>query len=366
VTLARAALGLIIALSRLETLGAGPCAPRAALDGDPAVVARVAVELRRLGVAVEQGGPATPGAVDAGACRRIRAAVEPDPDGGIAVSVRDASQRSEGRVVSDAVFAATWIDSWVSDGFVPIAVASERATAAPGDVALALVARPGALDRPAPRAGLGRITASAGYERTWSLDGSTWSGVGGAACMHFDAFCVGVRLRYAAQDLAANLTAASRRDLSALATASWSHAFGQTTVTPELGLGVGRMTTDRIDSCAPPPACDPTSDPSCMPAAPCVEPDGTTSVYVGDHLRETTYTPRLAAALRVAVPLFGGVWLDGLAAISYAPFAHTASFSSAGQTVDASGNPIPADQLALPGEPEAAFQLGIGIRVGAP
>src|SRR5262249_51779315 len=105
VTIARAALALVVA-SAVRTAAAEPCAPRAALDGDAEAIARVGEELRRLGVAVELRGAAG----REGRCGAIIAAVELDRGGGIAVSVSDASHRSEGRVVSDAAVAAAWID----------------------------------------------------------------------------------------------------------------------------------------------------------------------------------------------------------------------------------------------------------------
>jgi hypothetical protein len=45
----------------------------------------------------------------------VVAQVELGTDGGIAVAIRDGGRRSEGRVVSDAAMAASWIDSWLRD-----------------------------------------------------------------------------------------------------------------------------------------------------------------------------------------------------------------------------------------------------------
>ncbi len=84
--------------------------------------------------------------------------------------------------------------------------------------------------------------------------------------------------------------------------------------------------------------------------------------YVGDKLDVATYTPRVAVALRLAVPLFDHVWLDGLASFSLAPFGH-------GDFAPGPGDPplnVPPKDVTLPGEPAAALQLGVGLRMGAP
>src|SRR5512135_2686584 len=121
-------MATVLVLSGFRTVGAEPCAPRATLAGDAEAVSRVAAELARLGVKTD--GAATSG------CRTVSAAVELDRSGGIAVAVRDSSQRSEGRVVSDAAVAAAWIDSWLHDDFaVPAMVPPAMPTASPGEVA---------------------------------------------------------------------------------------------------------------------------------------------------------------------------------------------------------------------------------------
>ena len=81
--------------------------------------------------------------------------------------------------------------------------------------------------------------------------------------------------------------------------------------------------------------------------------------YVGDGLDESSFTPRLALALRVAVPLFRHVWLDGLASVTLAPFGHREDYG-------APSTPMSPGTYPIPGEPGRAVQLGIGLRVGAP
>ena len=76
------------------------CLPAADLSGDADVAQEVARALSRLGV--------VHGEVD-GACPPIAATVLAD-QAGVAVTVRDARGRIEGRVVADARTAAAWIE----------------------------------------------------------------------------------------------------------------------------------------------------------------------------------------------------------------------------------------------------------------
>jgi len=361
VTRAPVALALAALVSAPRIGAAEPCAPRAELGGDAVAVDRVTGELGRLGVTV---APAAPG------CPAVKAVVELDRDGGIAVAVQGAAQRSEGRVVSDAALAAVWIDSWLRDDLdgwtaSPARVAVIDAPVPPSSVPS--VAPPSDLS-PAPPAPsvFERFAISAAYEQAWTDDGSSWSGGNVSACVRVGALCLGGRARAAFEpELAANVTAAARSDLSVLATASLPIDVGQFFLAPEVGLGLGRFTTRRLDGCAPdqmtPPNCDP-MDPMCVP--PPVMCESTTApgnglAYVGDGLDASSYTPRLAIALRVAVPLFRHVWLDGLASFTLAPFGHRDDYAVSSAGTDPSAFPIP-------GEPGSGVQLGVGLRVGAP
>jgi hypothetical protein len=322
-----------------------PCAPRASLEGDAEAVARVGAELERLGVTV--------GSASAG-CRSVSAAVELDRSGGIAVAVRDSAKRSEGRVVSDPALAAAWIDTWLHDDFevaAAPAIAPPSATAPLVDAVVAVAPTRDPFDR---------FAVSSSYELARTDSGASWSGFGVAACARVGELCIGARARYLDGTESTKLTAASRTDTSLLATASWSQQIGTMSIAPELGLGVGRMTTDRVDGCTPPPGCDP-NDPTCkLPPPPCTPTSGGTNVYVGDGFHTATITPRAEAALRIAIPLFAHVWLDGTAAVTLAPFGHSDTYTP---TMAPPGTTP--DDIALPGEPLAAFQLGIGLRVGA-
>jgi hypothetical protein len=325
---ARGAL-LATLVAAMQTASAEPCAPRAHLDGDAEAVARVTAALTSLGIAV---GPKT----DA-RCPVVVAAVELDRGGGIAVAVRDATNRSEGRVVSDAALAAAWIDSWIHDDFAP-ELPADPPSAAPGTIIAiaphdaAPVAAPSVFDR---------FAVDAGYVSTFAFDGSTGAGFSGGACVRVGDICLGARVAYSqlgVQD-------ASRSDVMATATASWSRSVGSMRISPELGAGVGRMTTD---ACPVPPPCDPTTM-MCPMMPPCDQ--------VGLH--QTSYTPRLTGALRVSVPLVSHVWLDGTAALALAPFGHSDPFP--GMMPNASGA-----MGSIAGEPDAAAQLSVGLRVGLP
>lgn len=86
----------------------------------------------------------------------------------------------------------------------------------------------------------------------------------------------------------------------------------------------------------------------------------TPALYVGDELHEVSYRPRATLALRISVPLFQGVWLDGLASLVTSPFARTAPYQPKTMTG------LPPELITLPGEPRAGVLLGVGVRVGGP
>ena len=80
-------------------------------------------------------------------------------------------------------------------------------------------------------------------------------------------------------------------------------------------------------------------------------------MYTGGSFDAETWTPRAAASLRVAVPLFDHVWLEGTAAADLTVGAHGPFMGAP----DAAGNVV-----TVPGEPSAGITLGVGLRVGAP
>lgn len=352
---ARVSLALLLLASVQTRRGeAEPCAPRAELGGDAEAVAKVAAELQRLGVEASTDPTKRPARTS---CPVIVAAVELDRGGGIAVAVRDSSQRSEGRVVTDAALAAAWIDSWLRDDFS--APATEVAPLAPPSTVDATPAPSEAATTPL----LDRFSLAASYLLAWSDDSTSWSGVAASVCVRAGEWCIGGRIGYATQTVTADLTAANKSDLSLLATASYPYALGRMSIAPEFGAGVGRIATSRLEGCKmtmTDPNCDP-MDPTCMaqPPEPCTSDPGT--VYVGDQFATATYTPRLTAALRIAVPLFDHVWLDGIAAATAAPFGHSDEYAM----TNPDGTTANGALYPLPGDPMLGLQVGVGLRVGA-
>jgi hypothetical protein len=89
-------------------------------------------------------------------------------------------------------------------------------------------------------------------------------------------------------------------------------------------------------------------------------------VFVGDKFAESTISPRFSAGVRVAVPLFEHVWLDGLASVAAAPLAHVDPFATATMPGMNGTGTVPGPEFAsLPGEPTLGVWLGIGLRIGA-
>ncbi len=362
-----AAFVLVVLASAPRVAGAEPCAARAQLTGDRDAVARVGGELTKLGV--ELGAGTT-------RCPAVKAVVELAPgDAGIDVAVTGSGQRSEGRVVTDPGVAAAWIDAWARDDIEVAGWVPESAPLA----APSVVAPHDTVAVPPARSVLGSFSITALYEQAWTDDDTSWRGGSLGACIPLHGVCFGGRVRGMTQpDRISNLSAAARSDVSVLATASLPISAGQMILAPELAVGIGRLATRRVEGCAAPadpgmgtmtpPGCDPT-DPSCvMPdPAPMCTPDAagtdpsTGKLYVGDKFETATYTPRISVALRISVPLFQHLWLDGVAAYTLLPLGHDTPFEPA--RAPTGFTPM---QVALPGEPGAGLVLGVGLRVGAP
>lgn len=359
---APAALALVVLGSAVRIAGAEPCVARADLSGGRAAVERVGAELAKLGVELGAGTPRCPG---------VRATVEmAGEDGAIQVALRGSGSRSEGRVLTDPSVAAAWIDAWLRDD---LDVATWAPALAPPS---ASPARDLAPQRPSAPSLLEGLAVTASYEQAWTDDDTAWRGASASACVIVHGVCVGGRVRAMTQpDQTSNLSAAGRFDAAVLATASVPLTLGQIVVAPEVGLGVGRFSTRRVEGCAAPvtssdptmPGCDP-ADPTCaMPPAPPLCPlDAAGTMpsgavyYVGDKFSNVTYTPRLALSLRLSFPVFRILWLDAAAAYTLMPLGHADRFV---------GTPpagLGAAEVALPGEPGGGFWLGVGLRVGAP
>jgi hypothetical protein len=337
---------------------AEPCKPHAQLEGDAAAVASVTTELVKLGVVVGQE------AAPAG-CKTVFAAVELGRDGGLAIAVKTGTQ-SEGRTVSDAAVAASWIDSWVADDFAPPQPAANGffdLGAAQNHPELDADARTWSDARIYPWLG---ISVMAAVDQSWSFDRTRWSGIGGGACAQVSSWCFGARARYATQDILIGQTAAARSDLAILATASYAKQVGRTQLIPELGLGVGKLTTSRINGCRH-VSCDP-HDTGCMEPPlemECVEhdPEHAYVLDLPDQLHATSVTPRAAATLRVAFAITDHLFLDGIAAVTLEPFGHSDPYKLPVGELPPPG--VAPEELALPGQSIGTFELGLGLRWGS-
>lgn len=337
------------------------CAARVELEGDTAVVGQVGNELARLGV--ERGVPA-PG------CRGVRARVEADGDG-VAVAIRDGSRRSEGRVVSDPAIAASWIDSWLHDDLDGRAwLLAAPVTLPAATPRILTTTATSSVPRPAWSE---RAQLAVSWEHAWTDDDASADGFGVAGCVRVGMLCVGGRGRYLREaDRSVAQTAMGRSELSLLATIALPVHAGRMSIAPELGLGVGRTATRRIEGCmvnTPPdpsnpgmPNCDP-MDPTCViPPQVCGDAG---KVFVGDEFSTATLSPRFSAGVRLAVPLFDHVWLDGAFAVAVSPMSHGDPFANTGEMVGPDGTMVKGtSEFALPGEPVFGMWLGIGLRVG--
>jgi hypothetical protein len=375
VTRAPAVLAFCALLSPTAT--AEPCAPRVELSGDRDAIARVAVELASLGVVL--------GAIEPQyrACS-VNAMVTLDGEG-LSVAVQNAAKRSEGRVVSDAKIAAAWIDSWLRDeievsswtiAVPPPAPPSTLTTMPLAPIASAIET---ALPSATPGAPFERVGLGIAIERSWTDDDTEWDGFDIAGCMRVGLACIGGRVRAGfQQDLAYLSSTADRSDIVALATVSLPLTAGQVSLAPELGLGIGRMRTKRIEACTAPPSVPPSNgmpgcsdpmDPTCtMTPEPntgtgneCLDAAGnpTNELYVGDDFDKVTYLPRLALAMRLSFPIVRHVWLDAVAAYTITPITPRGSYEDPDMMVS---DP----STAMPPEPTRGYQLGVGIRVGMP
>jgi hypothetical protein len=362
---------LALASSRPAVAEELPCDEIAALDGDAALVGRVGEILGELGVIVR--------APDEG-CAAVRATVQPDPDG-VAVMVRSGGGRLEGRVVTDARVAATWIESWLRAGAIDaplmaarplpsmVAAASKPAISMsrpalepPGEVA----ARPslglgtdtsGEATPTGWRGWLGRIAVGAGIESTSADDDSSWRGFQVAVCTIYRGACLGARVRYLGQDawtVPALYGSADRRSTEITATAALPWQVGRMTVAPSVGLGVGWMRSARhgplcanaLGELLESPDCDPNVD-----------------WYVSDGFGVTTLAPRLDTALAVSVELIAHVWLEGQLSVGVALGAHRDPHVDDGDGMMDPGNVFP-ELTSLPGEPASFLRAGVGLRIG--
>lgn len=339
---------LAIAIVCLDAApAAADCLPAADLAGDADIAAEVARALSRLGV--------VHGEFD-GACAAITATVHRDA-AGIAVTVRDARGRIEGRVVADPRTAAAWIESWVHDDAAPLWSATPVVVALVTPPAL-VVDEVAAETTAPPDRSRWRPSVAVHLGRDLASDGSDWDGVGVAACLRFGDLCVGAAGRHVRNtgfSHTGGLTSYDRSATIFAATAAYRLRLARVVIAPELALGAGWTTTRRDE-----------------PPEPCIGPDGMLcdgAIHIGDGFGARTMAPRIGAALTVAIPLTDWMFLDGRLGAEAAPGAHVDPHRHDPNTNPTDPtNPIPADDplLDLPGEPSWAWTAAIGIRAEVP
>ncbi|MCB9561604.1 MAG: hypothetical protein H6709_12990 [Kofleriaceae bacterium] len=363
--LATSAVAGVVVLGLRAAPAAADCLAAAELSGDADIAYEVAVALASLGV--------VNGDVD-GACPPVRAAVARDA-AGVAVSVRDAHGRIEGRVVADARTAAAWIDSWVHADDAPlwaIPPSPPAAAAAPAPARVAAATPPStselaAAASPRPTRRWWRTTTVAvAAVRDLAPDGSHWDGVGGDACLRVGALCVGVAARHVrngAYSDTGGLTAYDRSSTVVAATAALAIPIARVIVQPQAWAGAGVTWTRRHEASGPCLTPDPT-DPAGN--TPC----GDTPLAIGDNFAARTIAPRLGGALGASVPLAGWLSLDARVGLEAAPGAHTARHvhDFAATPFDPATVPVaPGDPLLdLPGEPGRVWTVAVGVRGALP
>ena len=356
--MSRVALALV-----LVALDAAPaaadCLPAADLSGDADIAAEVARALSSLGV--------VHGEIE-GACEAVEATVMRDEDG-IAVTVRDARGRIEGRVVADAFTAAAWIESWANDDAEELWAATVSAPERE-EVAAVEIAPPSGTDMvvavvapPARRRWTPVVAVRA--SRGFASDGSTWDGLGLASCVRVGRACFGATARYAANGAftdTGGLTRFDRSETVVAASAAVRARVARVEIAPELLAGVGFLSTRRDE-----------------PAEPCVSSDGTTCsgepLRIGDGARTFTTAARIGAGVDVAVPLARWLWLDARVGADAAPGARTTPWRPDEPTCDPTTDPNgtcnlpvpPGDPLLdLPAEPWWSWSAALGVRVELP
>jgi hypothetical protein len=149
-----------------------------ALEGDPALVAALAADLARRGVA---SAATADGEV-------VHVTVTPARDG-IALELRDPRGRAAAPVVSTVATASALIESWLRPELADplLAPRGPRLTAAPVDVVQAPAPSPVSPSPWTPVLRLGGAT-SPGWERSW------WVGASAGACARLGAVCLGPEL----------------------------------------------------------------------------------------------------------------------------------------------------------------------------
>jgi hypothetical protein len=280
------ALGLVTASLPAR---ATECAAAAKLDGDDELARRVAGELSARGVSPT----ASPG------CIALHARVS-GADGAVVVDVLDVSGRHVERRTASTASAATFIESWARSELTDDLF--ERRAAPP----------PAAPERPMP------FVAVIG-ESALGTDGSVWTGVSLTGCAWLGPACVGANLRLA-RDQGwsgdSHRVGGHRSDYDVLITAELPARGPRLVVAPGVGAGFGWLRSH--------------------------SPDGD-----GQRVSLDWENVRAEAHLRIATPLWGGIWFTATASAAVLPLAST--------------DIVFHDGAMLAAEPRAFFRFGIGL-----
>lgn len=213
----------------------GACPPAAHLDGAHRLIGLVSQILRAHGVVI-----------DPAACSdaTVRVSIEAPRRGApLMLHIRDRFGRASEREVADVDTAASLIETWAlqeDQALVtpPVLTVAPTVVAAPPDAA---------------RDAWGwALLASA--ETAAASDGSLWYGATVSGCGRIGALCVGGRARLERDSGAGGPPddrVYSRTDLDVLATVGTTLGHARMTVSPALGIGVGRWSASRPPIGAP-------------------------------------------------------------------------------------------------------------------
>ncbi len=286
---------------------AAPCAPRAALEGNPALTAPIARELRAHGVALV-------GDADC-AGRTVRAVVtSAAPARGFKLHIDDGFGRASDRVMAKPETAVSLIESWVVDEDADLLTIAPGKVNTPATATIAATATP-PVAATALRVYVGPATAL-------GSDRSVWGGATLGACARIGPVCAGAKSNVA-RDLGISGEAAeaggTRMGAEVLATVGLPLTRGRALVMPALGLGAGWMRTN-------------------VPAE-----DSTTLPQSGNTF-----------GARASVSVLFGIEVSR----------HVAFALDLGGTFAPTARPTPADESMsttpnLPGEPHAIFQAAL-------
>lgn|GEM_PF-6666652 len=348
------------------------CAPTVHLSGAPELVMDLSRSLRARGVHIAGAARPSPSHAPPDTCTPpVGAARVESSSRGIAVLFRDPGGQTEAREVSTTDIAATWIESRLRrDVSRPllaarIATVSAAASSSPAS-APAGGAAPGARQHPlaerdrlpATEAG-GSLAAARVHVAAFAEFGSddrnsTWGGIGGTACVRTGPVCLGVvgRAGWASRD-----DTLERSNYEVLGLLSVPMQAGRVTVSPDIAVGIGSVTTEEPAFVAPAPGCaDGSSAPEC--GAP--------------WARFQTLSGRAAVGVTASIPIADRLHLDLRVEGSAAVGARTADFMVDDPfslpPPDPGPDGEPGDDgrvlYRIEGEPGRVVRAGIGLRLG--